>query len=73
MQSFPKKINTSPMLATKPNLAGFLIIKKNASFADVQKPLPCIAIFLFINLKISQLCILFKKKVQKYLDVSVFI
>jgi hypothetical protein len=40
MKSFPMKMNTSPMLATTENLAGFLKIRKKASFAEEQKFFP---------------------------------
>ena len=44
MKIFPKKMKSSPMEATIPNFTGFLIIKKNASFAAKQKFFPEIAI-----------------------------
>ena len=44
MKIFPKKMNNSPIEATKPNLAGFLKIKKKASLAAEQKLFPVIEI-----------------------------
>lgn len=40
IKDFPKKINSSPIEATIPNFAGFLITKKNPSFAAPQNPFP---------------------------------
>ena len=45
MKIFPMKMKSSPIPATIPNLAGFLKIKKKASFAAMQKVRPEIAIF----------------------------
>ena len=44
MKIFPRKMNSSPMPATIPNLAGFRRIRKKASLAAPQKPFPEIAI-----------------------------
>lgn len=46
MNNFPRKMKTSPIPATSPNFAGFRRTMKKASFAEVQKLFPCMAIFL---------------------------
>ena len=67
MKIFPMKIKSSPIEATTPNFAGFLKIKKNASFAAKQKFLPEMEI-----LEFSLKQILMRKN-EFYLNICIFI
>ena len=43
--NFPKVMKMFPIVPTTPNLAGFLKIRKKASFAAMQKLFPVIEIY----------------------------
>lgn len=68
MNSFPRKVKTSPIPETSPNLAGLRTIRKKASWAEAQKFLPWIAIFRKMMKSGFQ-----SKKSQSNLNVRVFI